>query len=125
MIWAETRCSRHSSRSVLVCASQALGTALRSPFGQAHLLGMPAARARALSAVAAAALADPNLFSPSQALEDATATLRSIRGIGEWTAQYIAMRVLREPDAFPAADIGLMRALTPPGGARPATSEVL
>jgi hypothetical protein len=32
---------------------------------------------------------------------------------------------LREPDAFPAADIGLMRALTPPGGARPAASEVL
>ena len=31
-------------------------------------------------------------------------------GIGEWTAQYIAMRQLREPDAFPAADIGLMRA---------------
>ena len=40
-------------------------------------------------------------------------------------AQYIAMRVLREPDAFRAADIGLMRALTPRGGARPAASEVL
>ena len=56
--------------------------------------------------------ANPNLFSPSQTLEDAIAKLRSIRGIGEWTAQYIAMRVLREPDAFPAADIGLLRALT-------------
>jgi AraC family transcriptional regulator, regulatory protein of adaptative response / DNA-3-methyladenine glycosylase II len=32
-------------------------------------------------------------------------------GIGEWTAQYIAMRELREPDAFPADDIGLKRAL--------------
>src|ERR1700730_18679770 len=40
---------------------------------QAHLLGMPAARARALSAVAAAALADPNLFGATQALEDAIA----------------------------------------------------
>src|SRR5215813_12650677 len=40
---------------------------------QAHLLGMPAARARALSAVAAAALANPNLFSPSQTLEDVIA----------------------------------------------------
>ena len=86
---------------------------------QAHLLGMPAARARALSAVAAAALANPNLFSPSQTLEDAIAKLRSIRGIGEWTAQYIAMRVLREPDAFPAADIGLLRALTRAEEGRP------
>ena len=86
---------------------------------QAHLLGVPAARARALSAVAAAALADPNLFSPSQTLEDAIAKLRSIRGIGEWTAQYIAMRVLREPDAFPAADIGLLRALTRAEEGRP------
>jgi len=47
-------------------------------------------------------LADPNLFSPSQTLEDAITKLRSIRGMGEWTAQYIAMRVLGEPDAFPA-----------------------
>src|SRR6516165_4717005 len=73
---------------------------------QANLLGMPAARAQALSSVAAAASANPNFFNPSQTLEDAVAKLRSIRGIGEWTAQYIAMRVLREPDAFPAADIG-------------------
>jgi hypothetical protein len=58
-------------------------------------------------------------------LEDAIAKLRSIRGIGEWTAQYIAMRVLREPDAFPAADIGLLRALTRAGEGRPSTAEVV
>ena len=81
---------------------------------------MPAARAQALSSVAAAASANPNFFSPSQTLEDAIAKLRSIRGIGEWTAQYIAMRVLREPDAFPAADIGLLRALAHPRKADPA-----
>jgi AraC family transcriptional regulator, regulatory protein of adaptative response / DNA-3-methyladenine glycosylase II len=79
---------------------------------RAHLRGMPVVRARALSSVAAAALADPDLFSPSQTLEDATTKLRSIRGMGEWTAQYIAMRILGEPDAFPAADIGILRALT-------------
>jgi AraC family transcriptional regulator of adaptative response / DNA-3-methyladenine glycosylase II len=88
-------------------------------------LGMPTIRADALSALARAAAADAGLFRPTQSLEGAIAKLRSLRGIGEWTAQYIAMRVLREPDAFPAADIGLMRALTPPGGARPAASEVL
>ena len=36
--------------------------------------------------------------------------LRGIRGIGEWTAQYIAMRALGEPDAFPTGDLGLVRA---------------
>jgi len=92
---------------------------------QAHLLGMPAARARALSSVAAAALANPNLFSPSQTLKDAIAKLRSIPGIGESTAQYIAMRVLREPDAFPAADIGLLRALARSEEGRPSTAEVI
>jgi len=88
-------------------------------------LGMPAARAQALASVSTAAAADPRLFSPSETLEDAIARLRALRGIGEWTAQYIAMRALREPDAFPAADIGLMRALAQPGGVRPNPAAVL
>jgi AraC family transcriptional regulator of adaptative response / DNA-3-methyladenine glycosylase II len=88
-------------------------------------LGMPGARAQALSSLATAAAADPTLFNPSQTLEDAIARLRALRGIGEWTAQYIAMRALREPDAFPAADIGLMRALTPAGGDRPGAADIL
>ena len=37
--------------------------------------------------------------------------LLEIRGIGQWTAQYVAMRALRDPDAFPSADLGIMRAL--------------
>jgi AraC family transcriptional regulator, regulatory protein of adaptative response / DNA-3-methyladenine glycosylase II len=74
-------------------------------------LGMPRSRAATLSAVAAAAVADPHLFDATRGLEDAVRQLRSIRGVGEWTAQYIALRQLREPDAFPAADVGLMRAL--------------
>jgi AraC family transcriptional regulator, regulatory protein of adaptative response / DNA-3-methyladenine glycosylase II len=88
-------------------------------------LGIPAARTQALSSVAAAASTDPSLFSPTQTLEKTIAKLCSLRGVGEWTAQYIAVRVLREPDAFPAADIGLMRALTPPGGRRPSAGDVL
>ncbi|MCY7319451.1 MAG: helix-turn-helix domain-containing protein [Ramlibacter sp.] len=39
------------------------------------------------------------------------ATLKQLPGIGEWTAQYIAMRALRWPDAFPAADVALHKAL--------------
>ena len=37
--------------------------------------------------------------------------LRELPGIGDWTAQYVAMRALREPDAFPAGDLGLRKAL--------------
>jgi AraC family transcriptional regulator of adaptative response / DNA-3-methyladenine glycosylase II len=36
--------------------------------------------------------------------------LKQLPGIGDWTAHYIAMRALRWPDAFPAADLGLLRA---------------
>lgn len=74
-------------------------------------LGMPRSRAATLSAVAAAAVADRRLFDAAGGLEDAVRRLRTIRGVGEWTAQYIALRQLREPDAFPHADIGLIRAL--------------
>jgi AraC family transcriptional regulator of adaptative response / DNA-3-methyladenine glycosylase II len=45
--------------------------------------------------------------------------------VGEWTAQYIALRQLREPDAFPAADIGLMRAVADGDGRRPGVEELL
>jgi AraC family transcriptional regulator of adaptative response / DNA-3-methyladenine glycosylase II len=75
------------------------------------VLGMPRSRAATLSAVAASAVADPHLFDAGSSLDDAVKRLRAIRGIGEWTAQYIALRCLREPDAFPSADIGLIRAL--------------
>ena len=40
-----------------------------------------------------------------------SAQLREIPGIGCWTAQYVAMRALREPDALPTGDAGLLRAL--------------
>ena len=36
--------------------------------------------------------------------------MKRIRGVGEWTAQYIAMRALRFSDAFPAGDLGLQKA---------------
>jgi AraC family transcriptional regulator of adaptative response / DNA-3-methyladenine glycosylase II len=39
-----------------------------------------------------------------------TCALRAVPGIGDWTAEYIAMRALGEPDAFPSGDLGLRRA---------------
>jgi AraC family transcriptional regulator of adaptative response / DNA-3-methyladenine glycosylase II len=86
---------------------------------------MPGARARALIALAKAIAADPLIFSRGAGLEQAIAKLRSLPGIGEWTAQYIAMRELREPDAFPAADVGLLRAMTDASGRRPSPDELL
>ncbi len=38
------------------------------------------------------------------------ADLKTVVGIGEWTAQYIALRALRFPDAFPAGDLALQKA---------------
>ncbi len=87
-------------------------------------LGMPNARKLALAALAEAALADPLLFQPLGTVEDTVARLRSIRGVGEWTAQYIALRAVREPDAFPASDIGLLRGAAGRGGLRPSPAEL-
>jgi AraC family transcriptional regulator of adaptative response / DNA-3-methyladenine glycosylase II len=86
---------------------------------------MPGARARAINSLAAAVVADPALFGARRGLVEAIAQLKALPGIGEWTAQYIAMRELREPDAFPAADIGLMRALADDAGVRPTPAELL
>ena len=72
--------------------------------------GLSDAARSALSSLATAVVADPLIFGPRRSLEDAVTQLRSLAGIDEWTAQYIAMRELREPDAFPKADIGAVRA---------------
>lgn len=88
-------------------------------------LGMPRKRIAALAALAAAVVADPKIFGARRSLDEAILQLRSLAGVGEWTAQYIAMRELREPDAFPAADIGLMRAMEDSTGRRPTPTELL
>jgi AraC family transcriptional regulator of adaptative response / DNA-3-methyladenine glycosylase II len=48
------------------------------------------------------------------------AALKALPGIGDWTAQYIAMRALRWPDAFPAGDVALHKALGVQGSPQPA-----
>ena len=88
-------------------------------------LGMPKSRAATLSAVAKAVLDDPELFSAAGALEQSVQRLRAIAGVGEWTAQYIALRQMREPDAFPASDLAVRRALADEHGRRPNADQVL
>lgn len=88
------------------------------------VLNMPRSRGAAIRTVAAAVIAEPDLFTTGQSLDSAVGRLKALRGIGDWTAQYIAMRALREPDAFPAADIGLLRALEDADG-RPTPKALL
>lgn len=72
-------------------------------------LGMPKSRGRTLSGVAQALLDDPLLFEPGRS--GGVARLLALYGIGEWTAQYVALRQLRELDGFPSGDVGLINAL--------------
>ncbi|WP_446744136.1 AlkA N-terminal domain-containing protein [Silvibacterium acidisoli] len=85
----------------------------------AFSMNMPASRVKTLQAIASAVNADASLLTSSGDLNEAVSRLRATYGIGEWTAQYIALRAMRETDAFPAADIGILR------GARKAFNEPL
>jgi len=80
-------------------------------------LGVPGARARTLIAVAEAARADVLCFEAAADVEHTVERLRQVRGIGEWTAHYIALRAAREPDAFPASDRGILRGMALASGA--------
>jgi AraC family transcriptional regulator, regulatory protein of adaptative response / DNA-3-methyladenine glycosylase II len=86
----------------------------------AVLAGMPRSRARAIRDLARAVVSGDITLSGAD--EDPMTGLARIRGIGHWTAQYIAMRALREPDAFPVNDLGLLRAA---GGDLPMTAAQL
>ncbi len=88
-------------------------------------IGMPGARARAIVGFASAVAGDPGLLAPSDDLEAIVRRLKALPGIGEWTAQYVALRGLKHPDAFPASDLGILRALAGPDGRRPTPAEAL
>jgi AraC family transcriptional regulator, regulatory protein of adaptative response / DNA-3-methyladenine glycosylase II len=74
-------------------------------------IGVTKPRAKAISSLAAAIELDPTLLQLHQGLEDTVERLCRLPGIGSWTAQYIAMRAFGEPDAFPATDLALVRAM--------------
>ena len=56
-----------------------------------------------------AAVDDAGIFRSLDDVDETVRRLRTIRGVGEWTAHYIALRAAREPDAFPATDVALIR----------------
>jgi AraC family transcriptional regulator of adaptative response / DNA-3-methyladenine glycosylase II len=74
-------------------------------------LGIIGRRAQTIIALAKAINSGELLLEPGHRVEGTLRTLQKIPGIGEWTAQYIAMRALSWPDAFPHTDLGILKAL--------------
>jgi AraC family transcriptional regulator of adaptative response / DNA-3-methyladenine glycosylase II len=72
---------------------------------------MPAARRRALLGLAGALARGELVLDPEADRETARARLLALPGIGPWTADYVAMRALRDPDAFLPTDLGVRHAL--------------
>lgn len=124
-----------AARTLATRLAQRHGEALANPFGDGlerlfptpaaladadlQSIGLTRARADTVRTVARALLDGRVDFRPEHTLDDFTARWVALPGIGPWTAQYIAMRALGHPDAFPAEDLVLRRALaadgTPPG----------
>ncbi len=77
-------------------------------------IGLVRSRAATIRSLSAAVNRGDIDFDFSQDPDDFCEQLKSIKGIGDWTAQYVAMRVLKHPDAFPTADLGLLKAIDPP-----------
>jgi AraC family transcriptional regulator of adaptative response / DNA-3-methyladenine glycosylase II len=89
-------------------------------------LPMPGSRARALAGVAARLAAGELTLDAGADRDEARRRLLEVAGVGPWTAEYVAMRALRDPDAFPATDLGIHHALRRHGlDGRPAAAERL
>lgn len=78
-------------------------------------LGITGQRVEAIHSLAEAVVEKRLRFDGSQNTEEFCREICRIKGIGDWTAHYIALRVLRDPDAFPHGDLILQRALAPDG----------
>lgn len=80
-------------------------------------IGLTRSRAATVQAIARALLDGQVDFSPDSPLDRFVARWVALPGIGPWTAQYIALRALGHPDAFPAEDLVLQKTL-PTDGSR-------
>jgi AraC family transcriptional regulator of adaptative response / DNA-3-methyladenine glycosylase II len=87
-------------------------------------IGMPAKRVETIKVLSRAVAYGEITLLVKESLENFIKQLTRIPGIGDWTAQYIAMRALGEPDAFPAADLGIIKALQQ-GDKRPTPKQIL
>ena len=82
-------------------------------------LGIVRSRVGAIQALARAVAEGRVCLSPAQPVQPTLDALRALPGIGAWTTELVALRVLAWPDAFPASDVGVLRAL---GAASPAAA---
>ncbi|HET6832746.1 MAG TPA: DNA-3-methyladenine glycosylase [Acidimicrobiales bacterium] len=80
-------------------------------------IGLTRARIRAIRGFAAAVAEERVRLDPSAPLDELVGSITAVPGVGPWTAHYIALRI-GEPDALPASDLGLRRALA--GASAPA-----
>ncbi len=85
-------------------------------------IGVPRARGIAIRALALAVHTKKLELSAPRGLDDLEQRLCALPGIGPWTAQYVALRAFGEPDAFPAGDLGLRRALEAAGSSADASA---
>ncbi len=74
-------------------------------------LGIVKQRQTAIVALARGVAEQGLVLNGSADVQPTVTALKAMPGIGDWTAQYIAMRALRWPDAFPAGDVALHKAL--------------
>jgi len=81
-------------------------------------LGIVGARAEAMIAIAQAVDSKALVLNGGAEPMQAIALLRAIKGIGPWTAHYIAMRALAWPDAWPPQDVALLNAMQLPNTAK-------
>jgi len=86
-------------------------------------IGMPARRIETIKALSRAVARGELSLGGNGPTDEFVAQLTRIPGIGDWTAHYIAMRAIGDPDAFPAADLGILRALQQ-GDTRPTPRQV-
>ena len=98
----------HAGLRRLFPAAAVLAQADGDALGQ---LGIVRQRQAAIVAIARAVAAGGLQLHGGTDVPATVAALKELPGIGDWTAQYIAMRALRWPDAFPAGDIALHKAL--------------
>jgi AraC family transcriptional regulator of adaptative response / DNA-3-methyladenine glycosylase II len=82
-----------------------------APIEEIAALGVPRSRAACIRGLAEAIAAGKLRLEPGTNPETVMAQMVELPGIGEWTAQYVALRALRWPDAFPHTDLGLRQAL--------------
>lgn len=95
-------------------------TAARLSRARFNNIGLVTSRADTVRRVASAVAAGDLQFDFAQDAGAIRSRLKAIKGIGDWTAEYVAMRAMKNPDAFPASDLGLLKALRYPERVTPA-----